>query len=140
MDRKDMGRIMQVVISEDGFFMETTNGQMVRLLPIVHPEDIHPNAREHGWLHSGHLRLAQEDNGVVPELLCLIHSEVSEALEGYRNHVEEGQKGCLSEELADIIIRVFHMAAMYGIDIGEAVMKKHLYNMAREVRHGGKKC
>jgi len=98
---------------------------------IVSPEEIHQNAIDHGWY---------EDQRSVPELLCLIHSEVSEALEGYRNGVKDGEKGCLAEELADVVIRVFDMAEAYGIDIVNEINNKHEYNKTRPYRHGGKAC
>lgn len=98
---------------------------------IPTPQEIHDNAVAHGWY---------EEEKSVPEMLCLIHSEVSEGLEGYRNHVKDGEKGCLSEELADVVIRVFDMSAYLGIDIEEAIITKHEYNRLRPYRHGGKKC
>ena len=90
-------------------------------------ERIHKNAQIHGWW---------ETERSVPELLCLVHSEVSEALEAHRN----GDNENLTEELADIIIRVCDMAVGLGIDIEEEVIKKHHVNIKRPYRHGGKKC
>ena len=101
------------------------------MIEIVSPKEIHDLAIEKGWY-------IQERP--VPELLCLIHSEISEALEAYRNHTPEGDKGCISEELADAIIRIFDMAEELKIDIIEAVKKKHEFNKTRPYRHGNKKC
>lgn len=98
---------------------------------IISPKEIHNLAREKGWW---------DRPREVPELLCLIHSEISEALEAYRNGIEEGQKGCLSEELADTIIRIWDMAAYLGIDIVEAVRQKHKVNLQRPYRHGNKQA
>jgi NTP pyrophosphatase (non-canonical NTP hydrolase) len=98
---------------------------------IVSQKEIHDNAVKHGWW---------DKPRDAPELLCLIHSEVSEALEAYRNDIQEGDKGCLSEELADIVIRVFDMAEDFNIDICEAVKQKHMINAQRPYRHGGKKA
>ncbi len=98
---------------------------------VVSPEAIHQNAIDHGWY---------EEKRSVPELICLIHSEASEALEGYRNGVKDGEKGCLAEELADVVIRVFDMAEAYDIDIINEIHKKHEYNKTRPYRHGGKIC
>ena len=41
-------------------------------------------------------------------------------------------------ELADIVIRVAHLAYRMGIDLNDAVHKKMLYNATRTHRHGGK--
>ena len=101
------------------------------IAPIISPREIHKNAVDHGWWI--------EPRG-IPELVALIHSEASEVLEGYRNRIPEGQHGCISEELADIIIRVFDMAEALKIDIIGAVERKHKINIARPYRHGNKVC
>ncbi len=98
-------------------------------MKIVTPKKVHELAQEKGWW------LGDRE---VPELLCLIHSEVSEALEAYRNSTPEGEKGWLGEELADIVIRVWDMSYQYEIDIAKEVNKKHEINKKREYRHGGK--
>ena len=88
---------------------------------------VHKNSQDHGWWDN--LR-------PVPELLCLIHSEVSEALEGYRRQDWDN----IREELADIIIRVMDMAEGFEIDLEREVIKKHQTNVKRPFRHGGKAC
>ena len=90
-------------------------------------KEIHLNAVNHGWW---------ENIRPVPELLCLIHSEVSEALEAYRKN----DNGNLAEELADVMIRVMDMAEGYGIDIEAEIIKKHEHNKTRSYKHGGKVC
>ncbi len=100
-------------------------------MKIVTPFEVHRLAKEKGWW---------DNERPIPELLCLLHSEVSEALEAYRNNIPEGEKGCISEELADLVIRVWDMAEAFGIDIMEAVNKKHHFNLSRPYRHGGKKA
>ena len=72
----------------------------------------------------------------IPEKLALIHSEVSEALEAYRN-CKDGEMG---EELADVIIRTLDLASYLGIDMEEEVLKKQRQNESRPYRHGGKRC
>ena len=88
---------------------------------------IHLNAVKHGWW---------EKQRPIPELLCLIHSEVSEALEAYRNKDDEN----FNEELADIVIRVLDMAGGFNIDLQKEIIKKHNININREYKHGGKVC
>ena len=95
---------------------------------------VHALAVEKGWY---------DNTRTEPELLCLIHSEVSECLEGIRHGNPPSDKVPMisqaEEELADVIIRVLDMAAHYGWDMEQAVCIKHGYNTTRAYRHGGKK-
>ncbi|RLG44840.1 MAG: hypothetical protein DRN81_03510 [Thermoproteota archaeon] len=68
----------------------------------------------------------------IATLLCLVHSEVSEALECLRDEKP------LDEELADVIIRVLHLAAILEIDIEKAIEAKMKINRKRPFRHGRK--
>lgn len=68
-------------------------------------------------------------------VLCLIHGEVSEAMEADRRH--EG-KEMFMEELADICIRVFDYCGSEGLDLESAILKKMEYNKTRSYKHGGK--
>lgn len=56
------------------------------------------------------------------------------------NMTEEslGKPEGITAELADVLIRVFDYAGAYGIPLGEAVIRKHFYNLSRPYRHGGK--
>ena len=103
-----------------------------RKTTVISCSAIHQNAKNHGWYET------HEDRS-VPTKLCLIHSEVSEALEAYRNDIPYGEKGCLPEELADVVIRVFDLCGLLGIDIAAEIEKKHMTNLYRPHRHGGKK-
>jgi NTP pyrophosphatase (non-canonical NTP hydrolase) len=98
-------------------------------MEIVTPKQVNDCAKEHGWW---------DRERPIPELLCLLHSEISEALEGYRNNIPYGKEGCLSEELADLVIRIWDMSYALGIDIAFEVNKKHGINLIRPHRHGGK--
>lgn len=77
---------------------------------------------------------------------ALIHSEVSEALEAYRNNGFVGWTGDggkpegVLAELADVVIRVFDFAVEhFGEDeLQFAIHSKMNYNETREHRHGGK--
>lgn len=66
----------------------------------------------------------------VPEKIALIHSEVSEAFEAYRHKNIDGKDG-FKEELADVIIRVLHLAGALGFDMSAEISKKMEFNKMR---------
>jgi NTP pyrophosphatase (non-canonical NTP hydrolase) len=76
-----------------------------------------------------------QDTYKIPGVLALIHSEVSEALEAFRN----GDQTNFSEELADVIIRVLDCASGLGLDLDSEVVKKLEKNRQRGYKHGGKR-
>ncbi len=84
----------------------------------------------------------------IPEKLALIHSEVSEALEEYRNperqlrsiYTKDGKPEGFLVELADVVIRVFDLCGALGVTLEGVIEQKHKFNQTRPVRHGGKRC
>lgn len=104
----------------------------------------HRNAVDKGF-YSG--RLADRSVG---ELLALVHSEISEALEDWRNSdgsqedlqtikIDEGGKPeGFAIELADAVIRILDLCGRYKINLGRAIVRKMIYNRTRERLHGGK--
>lgn len=115
-------------------------------------KEVHENAKAKGFY---------DNKKNIGEMLCLIHSEVSEALEadrnktyckldkpgenvlmGWRDDVDfqidykDKVKGSFEEEMADIIIRVLDMCAFKEIDLDLHVKAKMRYNSSRKFMHG----
>lgn len=66
--------------------------------------------------------------------LCLIHSEISEAMEGDRKSCADDHlpnRPMREVELADALIRIFDLAGAFNMDIGGALAEKLAYNQSR---------
>ena len=100
----------------------------------------------------------------IGEMLAMIHSEVSEALEcdrknkycqlesmedwellacapddiSFQQYFEETVKDTFEDELADIMIRVMDLAAYKGINLEIHIESKMRYNKLRPHKHGKK--
>jgi NTP pyrophosphatase (non-canonical NTP hydrolase) len=119
-------------------------------------EQIYQNAKAKGFYEG-------QENGSknIAEMLALIHSEVSEALECDRNEkyfvskynlstlmalsnkafnelFAQEVKDTFEDELADVMIRVMDLAAYKGIDLETHIAAKMRFNSLREYKHGKK--
>lgn len=70
----------------------------------------------------------------IGTLLCLVHSEISEAMEGARKNLMDDHlphRSMLEVELADAMIRIMDIAGANGLDLVGAIVEKVEYNAAR---------
>lgn len=117
--------------------MEDLNKQSIGELA----KDIHQNNVKAGWwtdLNTGESLASNQGEKPkrnVPEMLCLIHSEVSEAMEGFRKNLMDDKlphRPMLEVELADAIIRILDMSEGLGLDIQGAIYEKLEFNKIQE--------
>ena len=117
----------------------------ISLLELM--KESNKTAIEHGWwdlpLIGG---IPVERN--IGEILSLWHSEISEALEEWRNgrQIDEiyyeanGKPAGFPVEVADLLIRISDICEHNGIPVIRALKEKMSYNKTRPYRHGGKRA
>lgn len=121
-------------------------------------DEIHELAISKGWW---------DEERTFGEIIALCHSELSEALEEYRNGAAFSYYKCTKDyencprlvkpavnrcnecennkpegiaiELADCIIRILDYCGKEGINIEEAIRIKHNFNKSLPYKHGGKR-
>ena len=96
---------------------------------------VHENARQKGWWKDDNT----SEDGVR---IALMHSELSEALEAMRNGNPYSKKipnfEHVTEEMADVVIRIMDYCERRELCLAEAIIAKHHHNIGRPFKHGGK--
>lgn len=103
----------------------------------------HGASKRAGWwadLRAGGDYLPEIEGGtrlgvaLVNEKLALIHSEISEATEGFRKGAMDDKlpgRAQIEVELADAIIRICDLAGALQLDLAGALVEKMLFNAHR---------
>lgn len=90
------------------------------------------HATNQHWWHD--LKTGKKLERNKAELIALMHSELSETLEGERKDLMDSHlphRKAAEVELADLLIRVFDYCGAYGYDLDGAVAEKRSYNATR---------
>ncbi len=140
----------QVPYREDGnYHIPNHIGDLIRILPpdtewtpvgvAPTPPDktLNDYARE---VHAANqkwwrdIRTGERLNRNFGELIALVHSELSEALEGHRKDLADDKlphRRMIEVELADALIRIFDIGAGFNMDLEGAYQEKMEYNAHR---------
>lgn len=99
-------------------------------------EEVYQNNVNKGWY---------DDQRSFLEAMALLHTEVSEAVETWRDIGFEkrtdasGKPDDVGSELADVLIRLLDDCYRNGIDLEAEYERKMAFNRTRSYRHGNKR-
>ena len=103
-------------------------------------KDAHTTAVEKGWWNESKPRS-------FGDMIALMHSELSEAVEEYRNNeyalyhsentrkTHDGKPVGITSEFADVLIRIFDYCQRENLPLAEVLIDKMVYNTKRAYRH-----
>lgn len=99
-----------------------------------HMQEVYECNNQNGWY---------ESDRTFGDYIALLHSEVSEMLEAYREGgLADATTGAKPEgvgsEAADVYIRLLDLCCNFNINLKKEYERKMAYNLTRGYRHGGK--
>lgn len=119
--------------------MKATDKKMFVALLDALANEAHSNSRNHGFW---------KDEPASPtryklSAIALMHSELSEAVEGIRKGLKDDHlpnRSMEIAELADTVIRILDYAGAYDLPLAAVILEKMAYNKGRPFMHGDKKA
>ncbi len=107
-------------------------GNEINYIPNLNTYSLRCHEANKGWWLDPNTKLPITRN--KGELIALMHSELSEALEGMRRNLMDDKITHRKQEeveLADLLIRLFDYAGGFGLDLNGAFEDKMEYNANR---------
>ena len=102
-------------------------------------QEVHTTAVKKDWWTDD-----DDTGGKDAKAFANFHAEISEAWEAWVKDNPQSEKipefDKVSEELADVIIRIMDYAERRNLDVAGALLAKMEFNKTRSSRHGGKKA
>lgn len=114
--------------------MEQSDRVVVGYAGSILQDVCHGASKAAGWWNDLKTGEPLDPHKLVPEKLCLVHSEISEALEGHRKGLPDDKlphRPMIEVELADAVIRIADLAGALGLDLGGAIAEKLRFNQTR---------
>lgn len=116
--------------------MSEYSNEIKTIVLNVLTDQIHEDNVKAGWytdLETGERKQLTID--LILSKLALVHSEISEAVEGIRKNLKDDKlphRPAGEVELGDAMIRIFDVAGALGYDLGGAIIEKLEYNAKRD--------
>ena len=117
------------ILDKDKMNRATTRDNINNLVAYIHEDNLAA-----GWWNDKNGQDIRSNPYTFSNKLCLVHSELSEALEADRKSLKDDKlvhREGREVELADAIIRIYDLAGAYGMDLGGALVEKLAYNRQR---------